>query len=76
MGDATIGALANLATAIATDCGILATLTEENSRLAKQIEDCSKELKEANALLKKERSDIKGQRTFNPSLDNYCWTHG
>jgi hypothetical protein len=76
MVEATIGALANLATATATDRGVVATLTEANSRLAKQLEDHSNELKDIKALLKKERSYIKGQINFNPSPHKYCWTHG
>jgi hypothetical protein len=35
--EATIGALANLATATATDRGVIATLTEANTHLAKQL---------------------------------------
>jgi hypothetical protein len=44
IAEATIGALANLATATATDRGVVATLTEANSRLAKQLEDNASEL--------------------------------
>jgi hypothetical protein len=44
--------------------------------LDKQLEDHSNELKDIKALLKKEREERNGQRTFNPSPDNYCWTHG
>jgi hypothetical protein len=76
MDEATIGALANLATATSTDRGFVATLTEANSRLARQLEDRSNELKENKALLKKERAGRKGNRTFNPSLQNYFWMHG
>jgi hypothetical protein len=76
MAEATIGALVNMATATATDRGVVATLTEANSQLAKQLEERSNELKDIKAFLKKERSDRKGQRTFNPSAHNYCWTHG
>jgi hypothetical protein len=39
MSEATIGALANLATATAADRGVVAALTQANSRLAKQLED-------------------------------------
>jgi hypothetical protein len=39
MAEATIGALANLATAAAADRGVVATLTEANARLVKQLED-------------------------------------
>jgi hypothetical protein len=76
IAEATIGALANLATSTATDRGFVATLTEANSRLARKLEDRSNELKEIKALLKKERSERKGKGTFNPSPDNYFWTHG
>jgi hypothetical protein len=76
MAEATIGALANLATATAADRGVVAALTQANSRLAKELEDNSNELQELKALLKKERSEKRGQRSFNPSPSNYCWTHG
>jgi hypothetical protein len=76
MAEATIGALANLATATAADRGVVAALTQANSRLAKQLEDNSAELRELKALLHKERRDKRGQRTFSPSQSNYCWNHG
>jgi hypothetical protein len=37
MSEVTIGALANLATETAADRGIVATLTEANARLVKQL---------------------------------------
>jgi hypothetical protein len=43
MTEATIGAPANLVTATAADCGVVATLTEANARLVKQLEDNLKE---------------------------------
>jgi hypothetical protein len=67
MAEATIGALANLATATAANRGVVAALTQANSRLAKQLEDNSSELRELKALLKKERSEKLGQRSCNPS---------
>jgi hypothetical protein len=70
MADATIGALANIATATAADRGVVAALTQANSRLAKQLEDNSTELRELKALLKKERSENHGQISFNPSSIN------
>jgi hypothetical protein len=76
MAESTIGALANLATATAADRGVVAALTQANSRLAKQLEDNSAKLRELRALLHKERRDKGGQRTFSPSQSNYCWTHG
>jgi hypothetical protein len=76
MAEATIGSLSNLATATAADRGVVAALTQANSRLAKQLEDNSAELRELKALLHKERHDKRGQRTFSPSKRNYCWAHG
>jgi phage shock protein A len=76
MAEATIGALANLATATAADRAVVAALTQANSRLAKQLEDNSSKLRELKALLNKERREKRGQRSLNPSASNYCWTHG
>jgi hypothetical protein len=76
MDDATIGALANLATTTAEDRGVVATLTEANARLVKQLEDNSNELRELKALIKKEIFENPGQRSLNPSPHNYFWTHG
>jgi hypothetical protein len=38
MAEATIGALANLATATAADRGVVAALTQANAHLVKQLE--------------------------------------
>jgi hypothetical protein len=76
MAEATIVALSNLATATAAARGVVATLTEANARLIKQLEDNSNELRELKALIKKEIFEKRGQRSFNPSPKNYCWTHG
>jgi phage shock protein A len=54
MAKATIGALANLATATAADRGVVEALTQANSRLTKQLEDNSTELRELKALLNQE----------------------
>jgi hypothetical protein len=70
MTEATIGALSNLAKATAANRGVVAALTQANSRLAKQLEDNSTELRELKALLKKEHSEKRGQRSFNPSPRN------
>jgi hypothetical protein len=75
MAEANIGALTNLATATAADRGVVAALTQANVRLAKQLEENSNELRELKALLNQERSAKRGQRNFNPSPNNYCWTH-
>jgi hypothetical protein len=63
--------LAKLATSTETDHGVVATLTEANARLAKQLEDNASELRELKALLKKERTERRGQHTFNPFTSNY-----
>jgi hypothetical protein len=76
MYEATIGALANLATSTAADRGAVATLTEVNAHLVKQLEDNSNELREIKALIKKERFEKRVQRCFNPSPNKYCCTHG
>jgi hypothetical protein len=75
MAEATIGAFANLATATAAG-GVVAALTQANSRLAKQLEENSSELQELKALLNQERRNKRGPRSLNPSSSNYCWTHG
>jgi hypothetical protein len=66
MAEATIGSLANLTTATAADRGVVAALAEANARLAKQLEDNSNELRELKALIKKKRTERRGQRSFNP----------
>jgi hypothetical protein len=76
MAEATIGALANMATATAADRGVVAALTQANSRLTKQLDDNSSKLRELKALLNKQQRDRRGPRSFNPSASNYCWTHG
>jgi hypothetical protein len=53
MDEATIGALANLATATAADRGMVAALTQANARLVKQLEDNSNELRELKYVIKK-----------------------
>jgi hypothetical protein len=58
------------------DRGVVAALTQAKSRLVKQLEDNSSELRELKALLNQERRDKRGPRSFNPSSNNYCWTHG
>jgi hypothetical protein len=74
--EATIGALDNLSTATTSDRGVVATLTESNARLVKQLENNSNELRELKALIKKEIFEKRGQRRFNPSPNNFFWTHG
>jgi hypothetical protein len=76
MAEDTIGALENMATAAASDRGVVAALTQANSRLVKQLEDTTSELRELKAMFHQERRDKRGPRGFNASASNYCWTHG
>jgi hypothetical protein len=76
MAEATIGALANLATATEADIVVVAALTQANSRLVKQLEENASELRELKALLNQERRDRRGPRTSTSSASTYCWTHG
>jgi hypothetical protein len=76
MAESTIGPLANMALATASDRGVVAALTQANSRLAKQLEENSSELRELKYLLHQERRDKRGPRSFNQSSRNYCWTNG
>jgi hypothetical protein len=63
MDKATIGALANLATATAADRGVVAALAQDNYRLVKQLEEKASELRELKALLNQERQDKWGPRS-------------
>jgi hypothetical protein len=76
MAEATIGALSNLATATTADIGVVAALTQANSRLVEQLEENPSELRELKALINQERRDQRGPRSFNPSSSNYCWING
>jgi hypothetical protein len=76
MAESTIGALANMATAITADRGVVEALTQTNSCLAKQLEDNSSGLRELKAFINKERREKRGQRSFNPSASTYYCTHG
>jgi hypothetical protein len=76
MAEATIGALANLATSTASDRGVLAALTQCNTHLVKQLEETSSELRELRALHHQERRDRRGPRNGNATANNYWWNHG
>jgi hypothetical protein len=76
MADATIGALANLATATASDRGVVAALTQANSRLVKQLEETSSDLRELKAMVHQEWRDRRVPRNVKATANNYCWTHG
>jgi hypothetical protein len=76
MAEATIGALANLATATAADRGVVEALTQAKSRLVKQLEENASELQDLQTLLNQERRDRRGPRSSTSSASTYCWTHG
>jgi hypothetical protein len=72
MAEATIGALAKLATATAADIVVVTALTQDNTRLIKQLEETSSELRELKAMVNQERRDRRGPRNFNATANNYC----
>jgi hypothetical protein len=76
MDEATMGALENLATATASYIGVMAALTQPNSRIVKQLEEISSKLRELKALLNQKRRGKRGPKSFNRSSSNYCWNHG
>jgi putative hemolysin len=76
MAEATIGDLANLVTATASDRGVVAALTQSSSRLVKQLKNTTSELRELKAMLHQERCDKRGPSGFKASASNYCWNHG
>jgi hypothetical protein len=76
MAEANIGALENLATATAADRGVVAALTQANSRLVKQLEENASVLRELKAMFHQEQREKRAPRSFNASASNYCWTHG
>jgi hypothetical protein len=76
MAEATIGALANLATVAAADRGVVAALPQANSRLVKQLEENASELRELKAFLNQERRDRRGPRRSTSSASTYCCNHG
>jgi hypothetical protein len=75
MAEATIGTFPKLVTATAADIGVMAALTQANSRLVKQLEENASELREMKALFHQERCDRRGPRSSTSSASNYCCTH-
>jgi hypothetical protein len=76
MAEATIVALANLATATAADICVVEALTQANARLVKQLEENASELRELKALLNQERRDRRGPISSTSSATTYCMSHG
>jgi phage shock protein A len=76
----TAEAIAQLATATASDRGTVATLTTTNAKLANQLEAAHAliaQLKSEIATLKiKIKPAWQGQRPTNTNNDSYCWSHG
>jgi hypothetical protein len=71
MAESPIGALAKLATATASDRGVVAALTQANARLVKQLEETSSELRELKAMFHQERRDRRGPRNVSAVAKNY-----
>jgi hypothetical protein len=77
----TVDAIAQLATATASDRGTVATLTTTNAKLANQLEAAHAliaQLKNEIAMLKnKIKPGWKGQQPVKTTNnDIYCWSHG
>jgi predicted RNase H-like nuclease (RuvC/YqgF family) len=77
----TVDAIAQLATATASDRGTVATLTTNNAKLATQLEASHAQiaqLKDEIAALKiKIKPAWQGQRPIKTTNnDSYCWSHG
>jgi hypothetical protein len=65
-----------MATATASDRGVVAALTQANSRLVKQLEETTSDMRELKALFHQEQGDKQGPKSFNAYASNYCWTYG
>jgi hypothetical protein len=77
----TVDAIAQLATATASNRGTVATLTTTNVKLAKQFEAAQAQIAqlkdEIAALKNKIKPDWQGQRPHKTTNnDSYCWSHG
>jgi predicted RNase H-like nuclease (RuvC/YqgF family) len=77
----TIDAIAQLATATASDRGTVATLTTTNAKLATQLEAAQAQIaqlkNEFAALKNKIKPAWQGQRPIKTTNnDSYCWSHG
>jgi hypothetical protein len=77
----TIDAIAQLATATASDRGTIATLTTTNAKLATQLEAAQAQIaqlrNEIAALKNKIKPAWQGQRPIKTTNnDSHCWSHG
>jgi hypothetical protein len=77
----TVDAIAQLATATASDRGTMATLTTTNAKLATQLEAAHVQIAQLNNEIATLKNKIKpawqGQRPIKTTNnDSYCWSHG
>jgi hypothetical protein len=77
----TVNAIAKLATATASDRGIVATLTTTNAKLATQLEAAHAQIAQLKNEIATLKNKIKpawqGQRPVKTTNnDSYCWLHG
>jgi hypothetical protein len=77
----TVNAIAQLATAKASDRGTVATLTTTNAKLATQLEIAHAQIAQLKNEIATLKNKIKpawqGQRPVNTTNnDSYCWSHG
>jgi predicted RNase H-like nuclease (RuvC/YqgF family) len=77
----TVDAIAQLATATASDRGTVATLTTNNAKLATQLEAAHALIAQLNNEIATLKNKIKpawqGQRPVKTTNnDSYCWSHG
>ena len=83
----TVEAIANLATAMDSDCAAVAALSATNSTLTTKLTACQEKLVEALqevTKLSNQNSELRRQTSNQPKFDptskptnrHYCWTHG
>jgi hypothetical protein len=77
----TVYAIAQLATATASDRGTVATLTTNNAKLATQLEAAQAQIAQLKYEIAALKNNIKpawqGQRPIKTTNnDSYCWSHG
>jgi predicted RNase H-like nuclease (RuvC/YqgF family) len=77
----TVEAIAQLATATASDCGTVATLTTTNAKLATQLEAAHAQIAQLKNEIATLKNKIKpawqGQRPVKTTNnDSYWWSHG
>jgi hypothetical protein len=76
-----VDAIAQLATATASDCGTVATLTTTNAKLATQLKAAHAQIAQLKNEIATLKNKIKpawqGQRPVKTTNnDSYCWSHG